>query len=39
MRRFALTGKQADLGRCAQLLKLAPNADWRDDLVEAFATA
>jgi putative heme-binding domain-containing protein len=37
IRRYALTGRQHDLEICAQLLRLAPDAEGRNALVEAFA--
>jgi putative membrane-bound dehydrogenase-like protein len=39
MRRYAIAGRQHDLETCAQLLRLAPNAEQREALVEAFATS
>ena len=36
MRRYAASGRQADLEICSQLLQLAPNAEQRALLVEAF---
>ncbi len=36
MRRYAASGRQADLKVCGQLLQLAPGDDQRQELVEAF---
>jgi len=36
MRRYALAGRQEDLAVCARLLQAAPDAERRDELVEAF---
>jgi putative heme-binding domain-containing protein len=39
VRRFALAGTQADLARCAQLLRLAPDVEQREHLVAELADA
>lgn len=39
MRRYAMAGRQSDLLICARLLKLAPDENQRERLVEAFVAA